>query len=181
MMIQTIYTRTMAIETFKHVLRKARIDALLSKVRRRTSSLKLLDDVKSGNQQGKRYLGVVQIPVEKITGTVGRNRDFDGSMRPLKMHLRDRWVDVAIGLEGSGGSSIEVIKVDDDYYVLNGHHRASVARSTGRAFVDAEVWELSQESEDTKEQAVYHQATVSTQLTPACDVLTQKPRPAANC
>jgi hypothetical protein len=175
MFVQNTYTRTMAIEAFKHLLWKARKDALLSKLSGKTSSLKFFDEVKASNQQGRRYLGVKQIPVEKITGTVGRNRDFDGRMRPLKMHLRDRWVDVAVGSEEAGWTSIEVIKVDDDYYVLNGHHRASVARSTGMIFMDAEVWELSQGSKDAKEQVFCPQAARHAKPAPACGILTQKP------
>jgi hypothetical protein len=54
---------------------------------------------------------------------------------------------VAVRSQGAGWLPIEVIKVGNDYFVVDGHHRTSVARSAGMAFIDAEVWEIAQEPE----------------------------------
>jgi hypothetical protein len=42
----------------------------------------------------RKMLGLSDIPVEKIGGTLYRHSDFDSEFRPLKKHLRDRWVNI---------------------------------------------------------------------------------------
>jgi hypothetical protein len=39
---------------------------------------------------------------------------------------------------------VELIRVGDVYFVRDGHHRVSVARALGQAYIDAEVtvWEV---------------------------------------
>ena len=45
-------------------------------------------------------------------------------------------------VEGDELPPIDVYKVDDYYYVIDGHHRVSVARSLGRATINARVIEV---------------------------------------
>jgi hypothetical protein len=53
-----------------------------------------------------------------------------------------RWRSVASAyFEGVGLPPITLYKVGDIYFVIDGHHRISVARELGRAFVDAMVIE----------------------------------------
>ncbi len=81
------------------------------------------------------------IPIDQIIGTMNRHSDFDNQFRPLKSHLRDRWINVYLALENGGWTPIAVHKVGDDYYVEDGHHRVSVARSLGNKFIQAKIWE----------------------------------------
>ena len=83
----------------------------------------------------------MDIPVEQIKGTVSRQSDFDHKFRPLKSHLRDRWVNSYQALENGGWSPILVHKVGDQYYVEDRHHPVSVARTLGEVFIQAKVWE----------------------------------------
>lgn len=138
--------KNLAIENFKLTLWQARRDSLLSKLLRKSSCLKSFEESSTNATQQKRYLGVREIPTDKITGTVGRSGDFDGRFRPLKRHLRDRWVTIAVRANERGWPAIEVFKLGEDYFVLDGHHRTSYARTTGIAFIDAEVWEIEQQS-----------------------------------
>lgn len=89
----------------------------------------------------RKFLGMQDIPVEQVTGTLNRQHDFDGEFRPLKSYLRDRWVNVYLALEDGGWPPIVVHKVGQDYYVEDGHHRVSVARLLGMAYLQAKVWE----------------------------------------
>ena len=81
--------------------------------------------------QSPQFLGDEDIPVERIIGSLGRARDFDREFRPLKRHLRDRWVRVYLDLEADRWEPIRVHKLGDEYFVEDGHHRVSVARHTG--------------------------------------------------
>jgi len=134
-----------AIESFKHSHWKARKDALLSRVWGNVPCLKSFGDVDADSSQQRRSLGVREIPIDKITGSVGRQDDFDGRFRPLKKHLRDRWVSIAVHFQDAGWPPIEVFKVGEEYFVLDGHHRTSYARNTGMAFLEANIWEIQQQ------------------------------------
>jgi hypothetical protein len=85
------------------------------------------------------------IDLDRIVGTSGRSDRFDDRFFPMQPRSKDRWVSVAIGsmADPMGMPPIEVVQVGDDYYVIDGHHRVSVARSLRKAFIDANItqWE----------------------------------------
>ncbi len=89
------------------------------------------------------YLGMRTVEVEKITGSVGRYRDFDGDFLPLKRSMGDRWgrIDRAYH-RGDELPAVSLYKVGDAYFVRDGNHRVSVARYHGVAAIDAEVVEI---------------------------------------
>ena len=173
----SLYTenKQLAIESFRLTLWKARRDAILSKLVGKASGLKRYEAVKPDLLPQKRFLGVMQIPTARVTGTVGRYEDFDGRFRPLKDHLRDRWVGVALQANGAGWLPIEVYKIGDDYYVVDGHHRTSVAHNTGVAFLDAKVWEFSHEPDGQEKQPVSALSAVTPGPVPAPNGLARQP------
>ncbi len=89
------------------------------------------------------YRGMRIVEVEKITGSVGRYRDFDGDFLPLKKSMVDRWgrIDRAYH-RGDELPSVSLYKIGDRYFVRDGNHRVSVARYHGVAAIDAEVVEI---------------------------------------
>jgi hypothetical protein len=89
------------------------------------------------------YRGMRIVEVEKITGSVGRHRDFDGSFLPVKVSMGDRWsrIDRAYH-RGEELPAVSLYKVGDAYFVRDGNHRVSVARYHGVAAIDAEVVEI---------------------------------------
>jgi hypothetical protein len=90
----------------------------------------------------QRKLGIRSVPLEQIVGSIGRSQDFDRAFRPLKHHLRQRWSDIAVALcKGVVLPAVELVKVQEAYYVLDGHHRISVARFCGKVAIDANVIE----------------------------------------
>jgi hypothetical protein len=89
----------------------------------------------------RRYRGLREIPVEQITGSVDRSGDFDRNFRPLRRHLRDRWVNVSLLADRDAWAPIRVYQVGNRFYVEDGHHRVSVARARGMLSIPAEVWE----------------------------------------
>ena len=91
----------------------------------------------------RKFIGMQEIPVDKIIGTVGRENDFDEKFRPLSKHLRERWVDVLLSFSTDTWSPIRVHKIGEQYYIEDGHHRTSVARVIGMAYIQAEIWEYS--------------------------------------
>jgi hypothetical protein len=98
-----------------------------------------------GNNQrlslSRNLIGIQNIRVDQIVGTLNRDTDFDHQFRPLKKHCLDRWVNAYILHEQDGWSPIIVHKIGKQYFVEDGHHRVSVARTIGMDFIDAKVWE----------------------------------------
>jgi hypothetical protein len=82
--------------------------------------------------------GEATIAVADIVGTVGRGADFDGCFRPRDRALAHRIEQVGRN-ETALDEAIDVIRVDRGYFVADGHKRVSLAKSTGREFIDARV------------------------------------------
>jgi hypothetical protein len=85
------------------------------------------------------------VPISQIQGSEGKSEEFDAEFRPLKPFSRDRWVSVAVAfLQGKSLPPVELIKVGQQYFVRDGHHRISVARAYGQYDVDAvvTVWNM---------------------------------------
>jgi hypothetical protein len=135
--------RNFAIEEFSVLRMKALRDSVLERIFRRKNCLLDFPEKVRADNANRKLLPIKDIPIEKIVGTLGRGRDFDGKFRPLKNHLKDRWANIFTAYETEGWPPIIVHKVGEYYYVEDGHHRISVARSIGRAFISAEVWEYS--------------------------------------
>jgi hypothetical protein len=108
---------------------------------RRTPALRSLRQAsQEANGSGSRYLGTLAVPIEQIGGSEGKVDEFDASFRPLKPMNRDRWVSVAVAfLQGKTLPPVELIKIGQQYFVRDGHHRISVARAYGQYDVDAVV------------------------------------------
>ena len=89
------------------------------------------------------YLGLREVPVSKIVGSVGRHRDFDRAFLPSKPDLGTRWrrIDEIMHREEEL-PPVSLYKIGDAYFVQDGNHRVSVARQQGVEMIDAEVIEL---------------------------------------
>jgi hypothetical protein len=92
---------------------------------------------------GREDLGLQVVPLEAIVGTVDRAADFDRGFRPTSPRLRSRWERIAAAQRrGESLPPISLYKVGDLFFVRDGHHRVSVAKSLGRADIDAYVTEI---------------------------------------
>ena len=90
----------------------------------------------------KLYRGVQEIKLERIRGSVGRCRDFTSTFLPRSGHLCQRWQRVRTGIMLHGMPPIEVYQVGDDYFVVDGNHRVSIARQEGWKTIEAYVYEF---------------------------------------
>ena len=84
--------------------------------------------------------GVQVIPIDQIMGTQGRSKDFDIHFAPLGRSGENRWVELALArICGTALPAIRVIQVNQVYFVVDGHHRVSVAKALGERYIEAEV------------------------------------------
>jgi hypothetical protein len=131
-----------AIEAFDAARYRAFRRTIWSAVLRRPRRMAVL---RHGSVERQAYRGVQEIPLDRIVGSAdsGRPGDLDAGFLPTTNRLRRRWIDqYVLLLEGPELPPIEVRKVGDGYYVIDGHHRVSVYRTAGRATIRARVTEM---------------------------------------
>ena len=92
------------------------------------------------------YRGSQVVPIKLIVGSEGRYHDFNKYFLPKKEHLRQRWqrVDEAL-IKDIILPSIQLYEIGGVYFVRDGNHRVSVAKTQGVEFIDAEVTSLATE------------------------------------
>ncbi len=91
---------------------------------------------------GPIYRGVKTIRVDQIAGSLNRYHEFDRAFLPKEDQLASRWqkVDRAF-YQDINLPPVVLYKVGEVYFVVDGHHRVSVAREKGQEFIEAEVRE----------------------------------------
>ncbi len=93
---------------------------------------------------GPVYRGMQTVQVEQIVGSLNRYQDFDRAFLPTRDDTSDRWQNVNRAFyEDISLPPVVLYKVGEVYFVVDGHHRVSVARKQKQIFIDAEVRECS--------------------------------------
>jgi hypothetical protein len=99
--------------------------------------------VEALGRTGQHDLGLQVVPLDAVVGSVDRAVDFDRGFRPTSPRLRSRWERIAAAQRrGESMPPVSLFKVGDLYFVRDGHHRVSVAKSLGRSDIDAYVTEV---------------------------------------
>ncbi|MBN1412143.1 MAG: hypothetical protein JW969_14965 [Spirochaetales bacterium] len=89
---------------------------------------------------GESSAGAMEVPVERIIGSENRSRDFAEGFLPLRSDMQQRWENVrGRFLEGKITKAIDLIEYGGCYFVRDGNHRVSVAKTNGIEFMTANV------------------------------------------
>jgi hypothetical protein len=132
---------------FSHACNRALIRRVGTCLRRDTASNRLLcfDEVRKVHAGAleRIHRGMRTVPVGQIGGSVGRGSDFDRDFLPAKASVKERWkrIDRAFH-RGEELPPVGLYKAGSFYFVLDGHHRVSVAHYHGVEWIDAEVTEF---------------------------------------
>ena len=131
---------------FIRARRRVLLRAVVARFRREHASNRLLsfDDVRRELVADNRlYRGVRVVEVDEIVGSVGRWRDFDRSFLPARASMGQRWKRIDRAFQrGEDLPAVELYKIGEAYFVLDGHHRVSVARYHEVPTVEASVVEF---------------------------------------
>ncbi|MFD9896491.1 chromosome partitioning protein ParB [Amycolatopsis sp. NPDC059027] len=85
-------------------------------------------------------IGLRVISLDSIVGSVDRGRDFDRRFRPTSGRVRERWERLALAARrGEEIPPIEVYRVGELHFIIDGHHRVSVAHAQGLSTIEAQV------------------------------------------
>ena len=135
-------------EAARHDFRRARqrgaLETILAQLRGRPDELLSYDDVQRRlNLEGAVDRGLQRIPLDAIVGSVGRYADFTRTFLPRREGMAERWTRIRTLIErGEELPPILVYQVGDAYFVLDGNHRVSVARSMDMEEIPAYVTEV---------------------------------------
>ena len=131
---------------FTRARRRARLRTVAARIRRRHTSNRLLsfDDLRRENAANNRlYRGTRVVEVEEIVGSVGRWKDFDRSFLPARTSVGQRWKRIDRAFQrGEDLPPVELYEIGDAYFVVDGHHRVSVARYHDVPTLEATVAEF---------------------------------------
>src|SRR5215204_1908033 len=131
---------------FTRARRRARLRALMARIRRQHTSNRLLsfEDVRRelvANNRHHRGRRVVE--VDEIVGSVGRWDEFDRSFLPARASVGQRWKRIDRAFQGGEDlPPVELYGIGDAYFAVDGHHRVSVARYHDVPTVEAVVAEF---------------------------------------
>jgi len=86
--------------------------------------------------------GVKTVRVDQIAGSLNRYHEFDRVFLPASDKLAERWTSVNRAFyQEISLPPVVLYKVGEVYFVVDGHHRVSVARKQGQLYIEAEVRE----------------------------------------
>ena len=138
------YKFQMAIRDFHDARQRAAIQEVLDRLRGRPTQLLSYEEVAEKlNLHVRTERGTQDIPLDAIVGSVGRYTEFTRSFLPRREGDLERWASVKAAMdEGLGLPPIEVYKVGEAYFVIDGNHRVSIARQEGFKYIEARVIEF---------------------------------------
>lgn len=126
---------------------KGRLDRLWDRLTRRSGRLLELASIEASCRIHTRsYRGVQTVLIRRICGSEGRSGAFDTRFNPGPGHDAGRWISIATAWQmGQALPPVKLVEVGGRYFVLDGHHRVSVACAMGQEYIEAEVtaWQVS--------------------------------------
>ncbi len=90
--------------------------------------------------EGSVSLGIQDIRVDRIIGTENRSEDFVDGFLPVNEWMRERWNKVKqLLLSGEIREAMKVFEYGGYYFIRDGHHRTSIAKTNNIEFLTADV------------------------------------------
>lgn len=141
------FIETQASDDFNKARTQAIVYRILNLLTPRNEEMLSLQEVKEVlRPRTESYRGLQTVPVSRIVGSEGRYRDFNRHFLPKREELRKRWMNVdKAHLQDVNLPAIQLYEIGGLYFVRDGNHRVSVARSQGVQDIDAEVISLKSE------------------------------------
>ena len=132
---------------FTRARRRARLRAVVARIRREHASNRLLsfDDVRRelSVANNRLHRGTRVVEVDQIVGSVGRWGEFDRSFLPARASVGHKWKRIDRAFHRAQDlPPVELYKLEEAYFVVDGHHRVSVARYHDVPTVEATVVEF---------------------------------------
>ncbi|MBC8503904.1 MAG: universal stress protein [Chloroflexi bacterium] len=133
-----------AVEEFRSARWQASLEKIHATLTGKSAELLSYDDVREKlhvHESNRRELK--EIPLDAIVGSVGRYMDFTRRFFPRQEQDELRWARVRTQVESMEGlPPIEAYQLGDVYFIIDGNHRTSVARSIGATSIEGYVTQV---------------------------------------
>ncbi len=134
-------------DDFLRARRRAAMSAVRRRLHGRSATYDVLlpfDEVVAAlGRRGERDLGEQVVDVDSVVGSVDRSTGFDRLFRPTSDEMERRFARIDAALRrGEEMPPIDVYRIGDVHFVIDGHHRVSVARALGWTTINAHVIEV---------------------------------------
>lgn len=161
-------------EAYKKFLKSSR--NILGLNLKKRENLKSFSRVqKEENAFNSVYLGIKEVPLAKIVGSVEKFEDFDNNFVPKNNIVKERWKNIYRAyMNDEMLPTVHLYKIKDSYYVYDGNHRVSVAKYLNFASIEAEVEEFLP-TNDKMEEVVYRENMLFEKETGLKDILFSDP------
>ena len=147
--IRAGFPRVMLGSVADEVVRNATCPILLVRPHLETESASPVrsfdEDAARSGPLAKKSLGLRQVEVARVIGSVGRAHNLGANFRPMKRDRQDeqRYKHIFEGMrDGVSLPPVDLYKLGFGFYVLDGNHRVAAARELGQIEMDAEVTEF---------------------------------------
>lgn len=167
---------------------KAFVNNIWSLIQGKPNQLLSYDEIKEKLRiGGPIYRGMQTVPVKQITGSLNRYHQFDRAFLPTQQETAERWQRVNLAFYNDISlPPVVLYKVGEVYFVVDGHHRVSVAREQGQIFIEAEVRECAtkvnitpdirlEDLEFLGEKATFLERTALDQIRPEAEIKLNTP------
>ena len=133
-----------AVSLFWETISRGWLYRLWARLTHRSTRLLDLDETLCCSElQNSHYAGIHPVSIDRIRGTEGKSGVFDATFHPVSESSRSRWLGIALEkLHGHELPPVDLVDVNGTYFVRDGHHRISVARSFGQAYIEAEITKI---------------------------------------
>jgi uncharacterized ParB-like nuclease family protein len=132
--------RQEALNQFARAQRRAKRHLFKARIARKPGHLICFSTFRFQTHGFKR---LEDIPLANIKGSLGRCQDFSHDFLPRHRGLEERWTQVWQLMQRSQSlPPIEVYEMNGTYFVIDGHHRVSVAKQLGLNHIEALVSKL---------------------------------------
>jgi nucleotide-binding universal stress UspA family protein len=133
-------------DDFHRARRSASLQHIIAQITGKSIDLLPYDDItRRLRASGRTERGLMEVPIEKIVGSVGRYSDYSRSFLPLRDSDQERWAGVMVEITAPGRAGlppVELYKIGEAYFVNDGHHRISVAKRLHSKYISAYVTEI---------------------------------------
>ena len=133
-----------AIHDFHEARRKAELQKLFEPFTGETNKLLSYEEVRQKLKaiEGSQIV-LTEIPLDAIVGSLGRYTDFTRDFLPRRDSDINRWATIMEkSLDLKGLPPIDVYRIGEAYFVIDGNHRVSVAKQLQASHIQAYVREV---------------------------------------
>ena len=171
---RTLMSVMEAEEAYKKFLKSAR--GIFGFSFKKKENLKSFSEIqKEENAYNSVNLGIKEVSLDKIVGSVEKYADFDKNFVPKNNVVKQRWINIYIGYTSDSMLPMVILyKIKDNYYVYDGNHRVSVAKFLNFATIEAQVEEFLP-TKDTKDKVIYRERMIFEKETGLSDISLSEP------